>query len=291
MLLLTLKLVLAPLLVAGGSAAQRRWGQAVGGRLVGLPLTSLPLLFILAVAQGTRFAAAAAGATLAGVSAQAVLTWVYARAASGHGPLATTGAAVAAFAVTAGALALLSPGPVVAALLATITLGALLHYWPGAVPARGDGTGRRQVRPAEAEAVVATAEGGRSTTGVRMLLAGIFSLVVSELARPLGPDLAGLVTALPVLSLVMFALTHHDDGADGVEAFSHGVQRGGFSVITALLVLTLALPTGHVVLAFGAAVLASVLAQVAVGLADHHVEPVDGPEAAVATEVGHRRRH
>jgi hypothetical protein len=263
MLLLTLKLLLGPILVAGGSAAQRRWGQAVGGRLIGLPLTSLPLLVILVVAQGNRFATVAAGATLAGVSAQAVLTWMYARVAIRHRPSAATGAAIAAFAVTAAVLAVLSPGPVVAAALATTVLAVLLRRWPSADPSAADGRHRGRAQREAGDEV-------RSSTGVRMLLAGIFSLVVSELARPLGPDLAGLVTALPVLSLVMFALTHHDDGAAAVSDFSHGVQRGSFSVVTALLVLTLALPTGHVVLAFGAAILASVLTQIVAGVADHH---------------------
>jgi hypothetical protein len=98
-----------------------------------------------------------------------------------------------------------------------------------------------------------------------MVLAAIFAIGVSELSSPLGPRLAGLVTALPVLSLVMLALTHRDDGPAEVAEFAHGVQRGTYSVITALLVLTLALPTGHVVLAFGSALAASVLAQVASG--------------------------
>jgi hypothetical protein len=288
MLLLTLKFVLAPILVAGGSASQRRWGQAVGGRVMGLPLTSLPLLFLLVLAQGPGFAATAAGATLAGVAAQAVLTWTYARVAARHKPLATTAAAVAAFAVTAAALAVLAPGPIVAAVLATIGLAALLRYWPrpGAASRTEQCPGR--VPPARAEE---GAEERRSTTGLRMLLAGVFSLVVSEVARPLGPDLAGLITALPVLSLVMFVFTHHDDGADAVEAFSHGVQRGGFSVITALLVLTLALPTGHVVLAFASAIVASVLAQVVAGLTDHPVEAVPAGATPDRTGVSHQSRN
>jgi hypothetical protein len=70
-----------------------------------------------------------------------------------------------------------------------------------------------------------------------------------------------------VLSIVMFALTHRDDGAQPVQVFAHGVARGTYSVISALLVLALILPTGHVSLAFAAAILASLAAQTLAGLA------------------------
>lgn len=44
---LALKLVLAPALIGAASLAGRRWGPAVSGWLVGLPLTSGPIAFFL----------------------------------------------------------------------------------------------------------------------------------------------------------------------------------------------------------------------------------------------------
>ena len=46
---LLLKLVLTPALIAAASLAARRWGQAVGGWLVGLPLTSGPVAVFIAL--------------------------------------------------------------------------------------------------------------------------------------------------------------------------------------------------------------------------------------------------
>jgi hypothetical protein len=249
MLLLVLKISLSPLLVAAGSLAQRRWGQAVGGRIVGLPLTSLPLLYLLAVADGTRFAAAAATASLAGTSAQAVLTWAYARAAGRHGPAVSVASCLAAFGVVLAGLDAVPLSPAVGAAVGSLVLVVVLVGWPRR-------SGAAVPETAAAPSLV-----------LRMALAGGFALAVSEAAAPLGAHLAGLVTALPVLSVVMFALTHREEGAAAAQEFAHGVARGSFSVIAALAVLAVVLPTGHLAAAFVGAVGASLLAQAGAGLA------------------------
>ena len=64
--LLVLKLILTPLFVGGATLVARRFGPRIGGWLVGLPLTSGPVAFYLALEQGTGFAARAAQATLLG---------------------------------------------------------------------------------------------------------------------------------------------------------------------------------------------------------------------------------
>jgi hypothetical protein len=66
MTLLALKLLLARLVVVASSLAGRRWGPRVAGTLVVLPIVAGPILLILYVDHGGRFAAVAArAATLA----------------------------------------------------------------------------------------------------------------------------------------------------------------------------------------------------------------------------------
>lgn len=62
---LLLKLLLTPALIAAASLAGRQWGQAVSGWFVGLPLTSGPIAFFVALDQGVGFAAATALGALA----------------------------------------------------------------------------------------------------------------------------------------------------------------------------------------------------------------------------------
>ena len=69
MLLLALKLLLAPALVVLSSLAARRWGARLGGILVTIPIVAGPILLIIYLEHGGRFAAAAAtAATLANVA-------------------------------------------------------------------------------------------------------------------------------------------------------------------------------------------------------------------------------
>ena len=61
MLILAFKLFLTPLLIVSVTLAGRRWGSAVSGLLIGLPLVSGPISFIIAFEHGLLFATAYAG--------------------------------------------------------------------------------------------------------------------------------------------------------------------------------------------------------------------------------------
>jgi hypothetical protein len=98
---LVLKLVLTPLLIAAASLAGRRWGPAVGGWFVGLPLTSGPIALFLALDHGPRFAAAAAVGSLAGALAEVAFCVAYAATARAGWPAALTAATLAFAAVAA----------------------------------------------------------------------------------------------------------------------------------------------------------------------------------------------
>ena len=69
---LILKLVLTPALIGAASLAGHRWGAAVGGWLVGIPLTSAPIALFLALDHGPSFAASASVGMLLGTISQAI---------------------------------------------------------------------------------------------------------------------------------------------------------------------------------------------------------------------------
>jgi hypothetical protein len=78
MSLVLFKLVISPLLLAVASLATRRWGAAVGGFLVGLPLTSGPVSVFLALEGGPTFAVQATAGSLAATAGQAGFCLAYA---------------------------------------------------------------------------------------------------------------------------------------------------------------------------------------------------------------------
>jgi hypothetical protein len=81
-MLLLIKLILVPCLIAVVTLATRRWGPRVGGLLMALPVVAGPTLVFYAVEQGTRFAADATEATLIGLVAVAGFCVSYARSAT-----------------------------------------------------------------------------------------------------------------------------------------------------------------------------------------------------------------
>jgi hypothetical protein len=65
--MLAIKLLLTPKLIGIVSLMSRRWGPAVSGWFIGLPLTSAPIALFFALDHGTAFAARAAQGTLLGL--------------------------------------------------------------------------------------------------------------------------------------------------------------------------------------------------------------------------------
>ena len=61
-----LKLILAPIIIGTASLAGRKWGAAVSGWIVGLPLTSGPVAFFVALSHERAFAFETARGVLSG---------------------------------------------------------------------------------------------------------------------------------------------------------------------------------------------------------------------------------
>ena len=84
-MILALKLILTPLLIAAATLAGRRWGHRVSGWFIGLPLTSAPISLILAPQNGPAFAAASAVGVLGGQVSVFVFCLLYAVCAAKTG--------------------------------------------------------------------------------------------------------------------------------------------------------------------------------------------------------------
>lgn len=99
-MILAAKLLIAPTVMVAATLAGRRWGDAVSGWLIGLPVTSGPLVLIVALEHGRHFASRTATGSLSGVVAEAAFCvgWF---AAQRRGRFAALTSASAAFAIAA----------------------------------------------------------------------------------------------------------------------------------------------------------------------------------------------
>jgi len=202
--LLLLKLTLTPLLIGGASLAARRWGPAIAGWIVALPLTSGPVLFFVALDHGPEFAAQAAVGTTLGLGAIVAYSLAFV-AASRRGPVASVAAATAAYVVAGVALQAVADWPyLLLAVLVALSIFGALRVLPPATAGRS--AARHPSWDLPARILVGTA-----------LVVGL-----TTVAPLLGPTVSGIVTTFPVYVTVLSVFAFlHDGRSAGI-----GVLRG-----------------------------------------------------------------
>ncbi len=238
---LVLKLVLTPVLIAAASLAGRRWGQGVGGWLVGLPLTSGPVAFFLALDQGAGFAAAVAVGSLAGAIAEAVFCLAYGWSAA-RGWVAALAAASIAFALVGLGLQRLDWPPLALAVVVFATLGVALWWLPKRASVRSIPPPPRWDLPA------------------RMLITTVLVVGLTAMAPTLGPRLSGLLATFPVYAAILTVFAHRAGPAPAVQVL-RGLLLGLFSFGAFFLVLGGSIERLGIAGGFGAATAAALAVQ------------------------------
>jgi hypothetical protein len=240
-MILALKLVLTPLLIAAATMAGRRWGTGVSGWLVGLPLTSGPVSLILALQHGASFAAASAVGVLAGQASLCVFCLLYATLARTTPWTASAALALAGFLAATFLLRLASFTLWPTLALVTCVIAAVTRLIPRT---------ERGARPAAPPWWDLPA---------RMAAAAVFVLALTSAAGSLGPLMSGLLSPFPVFAVVLASFAHQGQGAEAAARLLRGVVVGSFGFAAFFLVVSLlvtALPIGWAyVLALAAALL------------------------------------
>ena len=245
--MLLLQLILTPWLLGGVTLAGRKFGPTVSGWLVGLPLTSGPVTFFLALEQGRTFAAHAAQGTLMGVISLSafcvVYCWLTLRVSWTLCWLGSWGAYLAA---TLLFTRIIFPLPL-DLLLAVCVLVASLYILP-------------QNSKQTSEALPATIA-AKWDMALRMLIATLFVLTLTGAASVLGPRLSGLLSPLPIFSSIVAIFTHKFEGAAAARLVLRGILAGSFAFIAFYLAITTLIVPWGIVAAFGCALLGALLAQ------------------------------
>jgi hypothetical protein len=258
-----LRLTLTPILIAVATLVSRRWGPAVGGAVVGLPLTSAPVSFFLALDHGPAFAATAAVGTLLGLLSQAAVcltfAWVGRRA---RWPLSTA-AGVAAFAATTTAV---SEAPLSAGIaFAGVSAALLAVTWlmPAGPPARLASSPPRWELP------------------LRMLLGGVIVGVLTGVAAALGPRWTGLLSPFPVFALVLGSFTHRGEGPAAAATLLRGIVVGSLSHATMFALIAVLLERSGLAATYTGASVAALAVNAVVILAARRGPLAEGPPRRV----------
>jgi hypothetical protein len=233
---LALKITATPLLILGASLVSRRWGESVGGWLVGLPLTSGPVCFFLALDAGPDFAAAAASGSLAGAASEAGFCLAYGLVALRWGWPVALAAGSLGYAVCGAALIRVGLPLWALVPLACAALSAALWRMP-----------RPPSRP------LAPLRLPRWDIPARMAMATALVLALTALAPVVGPRISGVVATYPVFAAVLAGFSQRARGAGAALQLLRGLLTGLFAFTGFFAALALSLSAFGIAVGFAIA--------------------------------------
>jgi hypothetical protein len=236
---LVLRLALAPAIVLIASLAQRRLGPRYGGRIVGFPLTTGPLLVVICLQYGPDAAARAAAGVISGLMVVVCFCLGYAYLAVRLRPLWSLAGALVAGVLTGTAMSAVRP-PWLATLVVLTGVVVGLTTWP-AVPGPGSPAAGR-----DTAAAVAT----------RMAVTGGLVAGLAAAARVVGPFLAGTLSSMPVILAVVVPATHRANGPSAATEILRGAMASIGSTVVFITVVAYAVAGTGPVAAFALACLA-----------------------------------
>ena len=236
-----LKLVLVPVFIAAVSLVGRRWGTTVGGWLVGLPLTSGPVAFFLALEQGSVFAYQASGAIMLGIVSFYAFCLAYGWSAMRFGWFLSAFAGIVAFLAGTFLLEMTTLSLAIELALAVLVLILSLYLMP------------RVGRDRKAKGHM------RWELPARMISATALVFLITGVASLLGPELTGLLSPFPVYATTLSAFIHRSQGGEEAVKFLRGVMVGSFTFIIFFLILSLTLVSWGIAASFLTAVIVSLL--------------------------------
>ncbi|HVH82090.1 MAG TPA: hypothetical protein VM782_22015 [Stellaceae bacterium] len=241
---MALKVTVTPLLILAASLASRRWGESIGGWFVGLPLTSAPVCFFLALDHGPDFATTASLGSLLGVASEATFVFLYSIVARRSGwPLAwvvaSSGFALCGFVLTPAALSLSA-----AMVTALISLVAVLVLMP-----RLDFRAVTLPRPPQWD------------IPARMIVATALVLGLTALAPYIGARASGLLSTYPVFATVLAVFGHQYSGAAAAVQVLRGLLIGLFAFVGFFAVVALTIEPHGTAFAFATATFAALAIQ------------------------------
>jgi hypothetical protein len=207
-----LKLILTPTLIGLVSLAGRRWGAFLSGCLIGLPLTSGPIVFFLAVDVNPAFAATASLGILSGALSVALFCLAYSWLCKRLPWPKALPLSLAAFAASTVVFNFFRLS--VAWLFLLTIFGLAVIY---------------RAMPAVTEIVVRTKPLPAWDIPARMIVATLFVVGLTEVTERLGAHLTGLLAPFPLYALILAVFSQHFEGPPAAIRTLKGMVQGLFS--------------------------------------------------------------
>ena len=241
--ILVLKLILAPVIIGSASLAGRKWGPAVSGWIVGMPLTSGPVIFFVALSHDVAFAANAALGVISGGLSLVAYALTYAWLAMRfHWYVAWIGSFVV-FAISTTLLQNVSFPLIPIFVVVCVAIAFGLYWMP-----------KDEVQEEEAPF-------GKWDIPSRILIGTSFILLITGSASFIGPRLTGLLTTIPLYVTILAIFAHRHQGPAAAAHVLRGLLYGMFAFAGFFITLGLLLEKAGIAVTFLSAVVVALAIQ------------------------------
>jgi hypothetical protein len=220
---LILKLLLAPLIIAAATLVSRRWGERIGGLLIGLPLTSGPVSIFFTLEQGPHYAANAAMGSILGLIPVAVFCVSYVQCARRFHWRMAAGLSILFYFAAVWSISFVVPQLLIESLVVPAVLIAAFFA-----------LGKMDTRDA-------TLVSPWWDLPMRIVAATSLLIAITTAAGSLGPQWGGLLSPFPIFTFVMVTFSHSQGGTGAAWRLMRGVLVGllaytAFFIVVSLLV-------------------------------------------------------
>jgi hypothetical protein len=238
-----LKLILAPLIIGSASLAGRKWGPAVSGWIVGLPLTSGPVVFFLALSHDTAFATNATLGVISGGISLVLYTLSYAWLANRFRWQVTLFGSLSVFMICTAILQNFTFPLLPMFLVVCFMIWLALRLMPN------DTIDEVDTQPSPWD------------IPTRILIGTSFILLLTGIAPFIGSHLTGLLTTIPLYVSILTVFAHRHQGPAAAAHVLRGLLYGLFAFAGFFLALNLLLETTSIAVAFVSAIAVALAVQ------------------------------
>lgn len=205
--LLALKIFLSPLLMLIVTRLQARSSAGAGGRFMGWPLVTGPIIFIIFLQEGAAFAAKTAHGALLGQISLIAFAWSYALVALRAPWYLSIATATVTFIGSVYLVSLIHIPLWLTFILLVVALFLVNKFWPTYQP------------------ITTPLSSPRWELYLRIGLVIALVFALSEFSQTLGPSLTGGFSTYPVIATIMGTFNHKRFGANAAISLHHGLMQ------------------------------------------------------------------
>jgi hypothetical protein len=242
--ILLFKLTMMPMVIGFITLVSRKWGNKVGGVIGSMPWVAGPILVFFIVEQGRDFGIQAVPGILTGIVSLVSFCYTYAFLSKRWQWRVTVLLSYLSFILTALLLDFLHP-PLL--LIYGIAIGSIilaLRYFPV---------------PNETEKVSHLARRLKYDIPFRMLVATLFVLFITGIAKLLGPAWSGILTPFPIITSILAMFTHYLQGSKAAIIVLRGIMIGLVGFTTFLFLQAYLLQEFSILISFAIAFVVNAL--------------------------------